>query len=157
VQATSDDHPARVEGDSMSALRLGAVAWTLAACSSPIRIEEALYAGSCGEPVDVTRAVADSCGADGCWCDSACFAQGDDPAPGCEKDLEVTFRHNGQSDTITCGPSRDQRYVFVVSEDGAASCEAGACIQSGNACGPAGNPNGDCCTGYCDENGVCGL
>jgi hypothetical protein len=132
--------------------------WSLLlACGGPIEIEEAIYAGNCDEPVDVTRDVAASCSGDGCWCDSSCFAQGEDPAPGCAKDLEVTFRYEGETETITCGPSRDQRYVFVVSEDGVASCEQGSCVQSGNACGPANQDNGDCCSGYCDSNGVCGL
>src|SRR5687768_2718909 len=67
----------------------------LFSCGGAIDIEEATYAGSCGNPVDVTDAVADSCDDDGCSCGKSCFANGitgiDDPAPGCAKDLEVTY------------------------------------------------------------------
>lgn len=135
------------------------IAGTLAACGGPIEIEKAVYAGNCGQPVDVTDRVAGSCDDDGCTCDKSCFAPSDDVAPGCAKDLVVTFRHKREgSETITCGPSQNENYVFEVSADGDASCEMDTeCIMNGNACGPANNPNGACCSGFCDENGVCGL
>jgi hypothetical protein len=131
----------------------------LLACGGPIDIEKATYAGSCNRPVDVTDKVADSCDDDGCRCDKSCFAAGlENHASGCEKDLEVTYSfEGGASKTITCGPTRDETYVFTVSAEGEASCAAGAssCIRSGNACGPAGSAVAACCSGYCDENGVC--
>ncbi|MFO0632318.1 MAG: hypothetical protein U0168_05660 [Nannocystaceae bacterium] len=138
------------------ALALGAAG--LAACHG-IDIEQAVYAGNCGHAVDVTDRVAESCDDDGCRCDSACFAPSTDPAPGCAKDLRVTFRHRREgSETITCGPAQNDNFVFEVSADGDASCEMGSnCIANGNACGPANNPNGSCCSGFCDANGVCGL
>jgi hypothetical protein len=133
----------------------------LAACGSPIEIEIATYAGSCGTPIDVTDAVADSCDGNGCRCDRACFAGGiSDPAFGCEKDLRVRFNFEGGApQTITCGPTRDDAYIFVVTAEGEASCAAGpsACIRAGNACGPANTAVAACCSGYCDENGVCDL
>jgi hypothetical protein len=112
--------------------------------------------------VDVTDAVADSCDDGGCSCDKSCFAAGNtgsaDPAPGCAKDLQVTYSfEGGSSQTITCGPAQDESYVFTVSADGDASCAAGSCTMNGNACGPANAANGSCCSGYCDANGVCGL
>jgi hypothetical protein len=139
-----------------------AAAWLLsgsliAACGGPIDIEKATYAGNCGSPVDVTDAVAASCGGDGCRCDKDCFAPSQDPAPGCAKDLQVTYSFEGSSKTMTCGPSQDERFVFVVSSAGEGTCEAGPCVLSGNACGPANAANGSCCTGFCDANGVCGL
>jgi hypothetical protein len=79
-----------------------------------IKIEKATYAGNCDAPVDRTSAVAASCDGDGCYCDKGCFASETDPAPGCAKDLVVTFNAGAGSDTVTCGPENDESFAFVI-------------------------------------------
>jgi hypothetical protein len=67
--------------------------------------------------------------------------------PSCANSKPTTFCRSGLLTTSSCST--------VTWKPPPTPSTPGSCIRNGNACGPAKQANGNCCSGYCGENGTC--
>jgi hypothetical protein len=83
----------------------------------------------------------------------------------CADDAETSFSQGGEPVT-SCADRKPSSACGSTQPFSAQSCagltwkppdppRTGGCIRNGNACGPSKQANGNCCSGYCGENGTC--
>lgn len=88
-----------------------------------------------------------------------------DDACECADDADVRFPQGGEP-VSSCSGGKPSGACSSILPFSTQSCQGltwkppdpprtGGCIRNGNSCGPSGQANGNCCSGYCGENGTC--